>query len=67
MNVQNVKVDGNKLTITREDLDFQLHACITLQKDCKVNNDFTTWLITAGHIEAIKDLLSCFEGNAEAV
>ena len=63
MILNNVEVNGDKLTITREELDFQLYASITLQQDCKAKNDFTTWLITAGHIEAIKDLLSHFDAQ----
>lgn len=61
MILNNVEVKGNRITLTREELMLQLETCIDLQKDAKVKNDFSTWLIAAGHIEAIKDILSHFE------
>lgn len=61
MILNNVEVKGNRVTLTREELMLQLEACIDVQKDAKTKNDFTTWLIAAGHIEAIKDILSHFE------
>ena len=62
-NFMNVEVMGNKLSITRDALMLRLETCISLQKECKEKNDFTTWMITAGYIEAIKDLLSHFEAQ----
>lgn len=56
-----IEVNGNMLTVTREELMMQLDACIDVQKESKQNNDFSTWLVAAGHIEAIKDMLACFE------
>lgn len=60
-NFKNVEVNGNRLTITRDGLMLSLETCIGLQKECKEKNDLTTWMITAGYIEAVKDLLSHFE------
>ena len=58
----NVEVKGNSLTISRDDLALRLEACIDMQKESKAKNDFTQWLLAAGYIEAIKDLLGHFEG-----
>jgi len=63
MVLENTEVKGNRLTITRDELQLQLQTCIGLQAEYKANNDFNMWLLAAGHIEAIKDLLSCFENN----
>lgn len=60
---QNVEIKGNRLYITRDALMLRQETCISIQKDCKTQNDFTTWLITTGYIEAIKDLMACFEGE----
>ena len=60
-NFKNVEITGNRLTISRDELMLRLETCINMQTDSKANNDFTQWLITAGYIEAMKDLLSCFE------
>lgn len=61
---KNVEIKGNKLTISREDLALLLDTAIDVQLNCKTLNDITQWLIAAGYIEAIKDLLACFEDNA---
>lgn len=61
MILNNVEVKGNRVTLTREELMLQLEVCIDVQKDAKTKYDFATWLIAAGHIEAIKDILSHFE------
>lgn len=60
-NFKNVEITGNRLTISRDELMLRLETCINMQTDSKANNDFTQWLIAAGYIEAMKDLLSCFE------
>lgn len=57
----NVEVKGNRLTISRDELSVRLATCIDMQKDCMANNDFNQWLLAAGYIEAMKDLLSHFE------
>lgn len=57
----NVEVKGNRLTISRDDLALRLETCIDMQKESKMKNDFTQWLLAAGYIEAIKDLLGHFE------
>ena len=62
-NFKNVEITGNRLTISRDELTLRLETCINMQIESKVNNDFTQWLITAGYIEAMKDLLSHFESN----
>lgn len=61
MILNNTEVRGDKLIIDINELKLQLKACIDTQIDAKEKNDFTTWLIAAGHIEAIKDLLSYSE------
>lgn len=61
MILQNVTVSGGKLTISRKELESELEVCIAKQLQCKAEDDFTMWLMAAGHIEAIKDLLACFE------
>ena len=57
----NVEVKGNRLTISRDELSVRLATCIDMQKESKAKNDFTQWLLAAGYIEAIKDLLGHFE------
>ena len=57
----NVEVNGNRLTISRDDLALRLETCIDMQKESKAKNDLTQWLLAAGYIEAIKDLLGHFE------
>ena len=61
-NFENVEISGGRLTITRDALMLKLETCIGMQEDCKASNDFTNWLLAAGYIEALKDLLSHFEG-----
>ena len=63
MKLKNVEVKGNRLYLTREDLQLQLEACISVQLEYKAANDLNMWLIAAGYSEAIKDLLECFERN----
>ena len=60
-NFQNVEIMGNRLAITRDALMLRVETCIEMQNEAKVSNDFTQWLLAAGYIEAIKDLLSHFE------
>ena len=60
---QNVEIMGNRLAITRDALMLRLETCINMQKESKENNDLTQWLLAAGYIEAIKDLLGHFEGE----
>lgn len=60
-NFMNVEIMGNRLAITRDALMLRLETCINMQKESKENNDFTQWLLAAGYIEAIKDLLGHFE------
>lgn len=57
----NVEVKGQRLTISRDDLALRLETCVDMQKESKAKNDLTQWLLAAGYIEAIKDLLSHFE------
>lgn len=59
-NFQNVEIMGSRLAITRDALMLRLETCINMQKESKENNDFTQWLLVAGYIEAIKDLLGHF-------
>ena len=61
MKQENVEVKGNRLYLTREELQLQLETCITLQQEYKAANDFNMWLVAAGHIEAIKEIFECFE------
>lgn len=63
MILNNVEVKGNRITLTRDELMLQLEACIGIQTDAKAKNDLSTWLLAAGHIEAIKDILSHFENK----
>lgn len=60
MKLQNVTVNGNALTITRDEIERLIQSGIDTQLEYKESNDFTKWLITAGHIEAMKALLACF-------
>lgn len=62
-NFMNVEIMGNRLAITRDALMLRLETCISMQQESKAKNDFTQWLLAAGYIEAIKDLLSHFEGE----
>lgn len=62
-NFKNVEITGNRLTISRDELMLRLETCIAMQKESKEKNDFTTWLIACGYIEAVKDLLACFESD----
>ena len=57
----NAEVKGNRLTISRDDLALRLETCLDMQKESKAKNDFTQWLLAAGYIEALKDLLGHFE------
>lgn len=61
-NFQNVEIMGGRLAITRDALMLRLETCIDMQKEAKASNDFTQWLLAAGYIEAVKDLLAHFEG-----
>lgn len=61
-NFQNVEIMGNRLAITRDALMLRLETCISMQKESKAKNDLTQWLLAAGYIEAIKDLLAHFKG-----
>ena len=64
MNVyKNIEIKGDRLLISRDDLALTLEAVIGLQLESKAQNDMTQWLIAAGYIEAVKDLLACFENN----
>lgn len=60
MKLQNVTVNGNALTITRDEIERLIQAGIDTQLEYKESNDFTMWLMTAGHIEAMKTLLAYF-------
>lgn len=60
-NFQNVEIKGGRLAITRDALMLRLETCIDMQKEAKASNDFTQWLLAAGYIEAVKDLLAHFE------
>lgn len=64
---QNVEIKGNRLSITRDALMLRLETCIDMQKESKAKKDFTTWLIAAGYIEAVKDMLACFEDGEGAI
>ena len=61
LNIYEVK--GNRVTLDRDDLMLQLSICLDLQNKAMNENDFNTWLIAAGHIEAIKDILALFNTN----
>lgn len=61
---RNVEIKGDRLMVSRDELAKVLDACIGIQTDSKANNDCTQWLIAAGYIEAVKDLLGCFESHA---
>lgn len=60
MKLQNVTVNGNALTITRDEIERLIQAGIDAQLEYKESNDFTKWLITAGYIEAMKTLVAYF-------
>ena len=60
-NFQNVEIMGGRLAITRDALMLRLETCIDMQKEAKASNDLTQWLLAAGYIEAVKDLLAHFE------
>lgn len=62
MKLKEVTVSGNKLTITKEAIELRIEAGIATQIEYKQNNNLSGWLMTAGYIEALKDLLACFEG-----
>jgi hypothetical protein len=63
MKMINVEVKGNRLYLTREELQLRLEARISLQQEYKAANNFNMWLISAGYIEAMSHLLSYFESN----
>lgn len=48
------------MTITRDEIERLIQAGIDTQLEYKESNDFAMWLMTAGHIEAMKALLACF-------
>lgn len=60
MKLQNVTVNGNALTITRDEIERLIQAGIDTQLEYKESDDFSMWLMTAGYIEAMKALLACF-------
>lgn len=62
MKLKEVTVSGNKLTITKEAIELRIEAGIATQIEYKQNNNLSGWLMTAGYIEALKDLMACFEG-----
>lgn len=62
MKLQDVTVSGDKLTITKEAIELRIQAGIATQLEYKRDNDLTKWLLAVGYIEAMKDMLACFEG-----
>lgn len=65
MKLQNVTVNGNALTITRDEIERLIQAGIDTQLEYKESNDFTMWLMTAGYIEALKDMLAALRDRKE--
>lgn len=65
MTLQKAIVDGNRLSLTRQELEISLEACITTQLEYKAQKDMDMWLFSAGYIEALKDLLSNFDRDAQ--
>ena len=57
---RHTEANGDRLTITRDELKFALEACIAIQQESKSSNDSTQWLVAAGYSEALRDLLACF-------
>lgn len=62
MKLKDVSVSGDKLTITKDAIELRIEAGIATQIEYKQNSDLSGWLMTAGYIEALKDMLACFEG-----
>lgn len=62
MKLKDVSVSGDKLTITKDAIELRIEAGIATQIEYKQNSNLSGWLITAGYIEALKDMLACFEG-----
>lgn len=65
MTLQKAIVDGNRLSLSRQELEVALEACIATQLEYKAKNDMNMWLFSAGYIEALKDLLSSFDRDAQ--
>lgn len=63
MILNNYEVKGNRVTLDRDELMLQLEYCLDVQKKAMNDNDYITWCIAAGHIEAIKDIMAIFETN----
>ena len=63
MVLNNYEVKGNRVTLDRDELMLQLEYCLDVQNKAMNNDDHITWVIAAGHIEAIKDILALFNTN----
>ena len=50
MKLQNVTVNGNALTVTRDEIERLIQAGIDTQLEYKESNDLTMWLLTAGRV-----------------
>lgn len=61
MILENYEVKGNRVTLDRDELMLQLEVCLDVQNKAMNENDFNTWLLAAGHIEAVKDILALFD------
>lgn len=61
MILENYEVKGNRVTLDRDELMLQLEVCLDVQNKAMNEYDFNTWLLAAGHIEAIKDILALFD------
>ena len=55
------KADGDKLTITKKDLEDNLDRLADKAVMHRANNEFEQWLITAGEREVVMSLLKLFD------
>ena len=66
---QNVEIHGDRLTITRDSLMLMKQTCVEMQVEYKNKNEHIMWLMAAGYIEAVNQLLAHFgqdDGQTEA-
>lgn len=61
----NYKVDGDKLTITKKDLEDILARLVDVMSMHMQEDDFNKWLVAAGEREVVISLLKLFDHVGE--
>lgn len=61
MRLSEVEVSGEKITITKSDLQAELDRIIDKMEECKMLDDVIQWMGLYGMAEIIKDLLGQFK------